>query len=112
MKTIKLSIILLLLLTSSKIFAQDNSGIVIIRWSAVDKSRVNSGDAYYYIIDENSEIKSFDMQKERFEEGKSAVFMHRKLSEYLAKGYKLISSNMTATSMGYCVKGEYILQKE
>jgi len=73
---------------------------------------VNSGDAYFYIIDEKGEFYGFDMQRENLSGGKAATLIHKKLTEYYAKGYKLISSNYSVTSMGYCEKGEYILQKE
>jgi hypothetical protein len=108
----KLSMILLMLLMSNTISAQDNTGIVIMRWSAVEKGRVNSGDPYFYVINENGEFYGFNMQRENLSEGKATTLIHKKLTEYYAKGYKLISSNFTATSMGYCEKGEYILQKE
>ncbi|NEN25595.1 hypothetical protein G3O08_19055 [Cryomorpha ignava] len=112
MNRIKLSLFILMLITSIETYAQNNSNLIIIRWSTVDKRAMNSGDAYFYIIDENSDVQKIEIGKEKLEEGKTAILIHKKLKEYYSQGYKLISSNFSTTAMGYCDKGEYILQKE
>ncbi len=112
MKIIKLTFLFLLLTSSFIGYSQDNPDLIIIKWSTVDKRAMNSGDAYIYVIDGNSSIQKIDIGKEKLEEGETAILIHKKLKEYYSNGYKLISSNFSTTSNGYCDKGEYILLKE
>lgn len=73
---------------------------------------MNAGDSYIFIINDQSLVESTDLKKEKLEEAETAAVVHKMLKDYLAKGYELISSNFSATSNGYCVKGEYLLLKE
>lgn len=112
MKTVQLVLFALFLTTSVGVLAQDDSSLITIRWSSVDKRMMNSGDSYIFVINDQSLVESTDIKKEKLEEGETAAKVHKMLKEYLSKGYELISSNFSTTSNGYCVKGEYLLLKQ
>ena len=112
MTKLKFFLIIICISLSTSLLGQIDPKLVMIKWCLIEKGRINSGDPYFHIIDEDSKLKKFPISKEHLENGESTIFIHKKLKEYYKLGYEIISSNLSVTSMGYCEKGEYILMKK